>query len=181
MLQVGGQERIGEIPQPNPVAREIPQIEEGKNRGGDVRDRPGDGLQQQPTANNRASHRQDGGREFRRKADARHITAVGPLGGDQQQLHQHQGGLAGRADPLGAGEVEVLEQPQVDHHPEGNREPPAPQTHHQQAKGTGGVAAQQALGGGSGARGRNQGRSAAIKKSGSAAAKRAWLPRRCIR
>jgi hypothetical protein len=51
---------------------------------------------------------------------------MGPLGGDQQQLADHQGGFDRRSDALELGQAEKLEQAQVHNHTEGQGEPPAP-------------------------------------------------------
>ena len=117
------------------------------------------------------------------------LHARGGLGGDQQQLHRHQGGLGGRANPLELGHAEELQQAQMHDHAHGSGEPPPPKHHHHKPKATGGPATQQPGEGRGGAPlgvaipgGRNGlQRSAAIKNRGSAAASLAWLPRRCMR
>ena len=178
--QGGGKGRIGEVPQLDPVAGQKAQIEETEDRGRDVGDRAGGGLEQQPTADHRATGRKHGGSHFGGHLRHEPATAGGRLSGDQQQLHRHQGGAAGRTDPLEAGHAEELEQAEVHDHANRQGEPPAPEHHHQKAEATGGPTAGQTGQRGGGAGAGNQ-RSAAITKRGSAAANLAWLPRRCIR
>jgi len=157
--QVGSESFAGQLAQANPVAGQKAQIEEPEDRGGDVGNRAGHRLQQQPATDHRPGGRQHGRRHIAGKpATTRRGTATGQLGADQQQLHRHQGGFGGGPDPLELGHPEKFQQAQVHDHPHGHREPPASEHHHHEAKGTRRPAAEQPRqgGGGAGAGARDQ-------------------------
>jgi len=120
---------IGEVAQPQPVARQKAQIEQSEDRGGDVGDGSGDRLQQQPSADGGSGQWQHRIGEMRRNA-----SIHGPLGADQQQLAGHQGRLGGGSHALELRHPEKLQKAEMHHHTEGDGEPPAAQAHNHQTK-----------------------------------------------
>ena len=184
--EVRRQAGIHQVAQLDPVAGQETEVKESEHGGGDVGDRAGGGLQQQPAADHRPRSRQNrrrhiAGHPGRCTAGTHPVGRRRRLGGEQQQLHGHQGGLGGGPDALELGHAEKLQQPQMHDQAHRQGEPPAAEQHHQSAETTRRPATGQTGNRGGGAGGGQGQRSAAITNSGSAAASLAWLPRRCMR
>ena len=129
------------------MAGQKTQVEQPEDRGGNVGDRSGHRLQQQPGADRGARQGQHGSRQRFGPA----ALNSRPLGGEQQKLAGHQGCLGGGADPFELSHAEELQQAQMHDHTDPEREPPAPQQNHQGSEAADGQATAktlaQALGG----------------------------------
>ena len=93
--QVGGEGRITQVPELDPVAGKKPEVEQPEDRRRDVSDGAGHRLEQQPAADHGAGGRQDRTGDIRGQATA----SGGRLGGEQQQLHRDEGRFGGGTDP----------------------------------------------------------------------------------
>ena len=123
------------------MAGQKPQIKQPEDRCGDVSNRSGERLQQQPGTDGGTGQGQHRPRQRLGPAALNRC----PLGGEQQQLTGHQRCFGGRADSFELSHAEELQQTQMHDHADAEGEPPAPQQNHHRAEAADGDATAQSL------------------------------------